>query len=98
VDNGTVALFIPILALAIPVVVIVVNGLQKFWKFRLEETRLRAGGADSSELEQLRAEVEQLRAELAEVAERLDFTERIVAQSGARGQLPGQRGEAPPAP
>lgn len=39
--DKTIALFIPILALSIPVVAIVLGGLQKIAKTRLEETRMR---------------------------------------------------------
>lgn len=89
-DSGTLALLIPIVALSIPVAAIVMSGLSKIWKMRLEETRLRAGqSAGDGEFEQLRAEVDQLKTELAEVHERLDFTERILAKNADRERLPG---------
>jgi predicted nuclease with TOPRIM domain len=74
---------IPILALSIPVVAVVMNGLQKMMRLRLEEARTRAGLVDGSagnELSALRDEVEQMRQELDEVHERLDFTERALTQ------------------
>lgn len=82
-DKQVVALLIPILALAIPVSAIVLHGLQKIARIRLEEARLRAGaGSDggSGEVAALRDEVGDLRRELGEVHERLDFAERLLGQ------------------
>jgi predicted nucleic acid-binding Zn-ribbon protein len=96
--NGTLALLIPVLALAIPVAAIVLNGLQKLWQVRLEETRLRSGVLGTTAetaIEQLRSEVDQLRGELSEVHERLDFTERLLAQKTDRERL---RDSSPPPP
>jgi len=87
VDRATLGLLIPILALSIPVAAIVLNGLQKLWKLRIEEARVRAGsvgGETEAEFEQLHAEIDQLRLELSEVQERLDFTERMVARASDR--------------
>jgi len=92
VDRHALALLIPILALSIPVLGIALHGLQKYWQVRLEEARIRAGTLGSgseAELGQLRGEVDQLRQELAEVQERLDFTERMLAKSSERDRLPG---------
>lgn len=41
----------------------------------------RTGGAASADAERFRVEVEQLRHRLAEVEERLDFTERLLAKN-----------------
>jgi len=75
--------WIPILALAVPVLAVLFNGLQKVYKLRIEETRLRStsqsSGADGA-IEELRTEVDQLRRELGEVQERLDFPERLLAK------------------
>ena len=93
-DHQTLALLIPIVALAIPITVIVFNGLQKVWRLRLEEARARAGARDgegSGELEALRAEVAQLRQEVGEVQERLDFAERVLIQNRDRQRLPDSR-------
>lgn len=93
-DRHTVVLFIPILALSIPVLGIALHGLQKYWQMRIEEARARAGigrGTDS-EIGELRAELDQVRQELAEVHERLDFTERLLAKSGEREKLPPPQG------
>jgi len=83
------ALLIPITALSIPVVAIIVGGINKRAKWRLEEAQLRMGGGiDSEELDELRADLDQVRAELGEMHERLDFTERLLTQSRDRGELP----------
>lgn len=89
-DRSTLALLIPILALSIPVAAIVLSGVQKLWKLRLEEARVRAGrGESNADFEELRAEIDQLRRELGDVHERLDFTERMLAQNRDRERLPG---------
>lgn len=82
------ALLIPIIAVSIPIVVIIVVGFNKQAKLRLEETKLRMSGIDTEELDELRADVDQVRAELGDVHERLDFTERLLAQTRDREQLP----------
>ena len=91
-DRQTLVLFIPILALSIPVLGIVMGGILKLARLRFEEAKVRAGvlpdGA-MAELEQMRGEVEQLRQELAEVHERIDFTERLLAQRREQDKLPG---------
>jgi Tfp pilus assembly protein PilO len=84
------AVLIPIFALAIPVAAIVFHGLEKVWRLRVEEARAKAeglNGAGASELADLRADVAQLRQELDDVQERLDFTERALAQSRERPRL-----------
>jgi len=91
-DKQVVALLIPILALAIPVSAIILHGLQKMARLRLEEARLRAGaGGGEGELTALRDEVGELRRELGEVQERLDFAERLLSQSRDPERLPGRR-------
>ncbi len=90
-DRHALAMLIPILALAIPVVAIVFSGLHKLAKLRLEETRIRAGalpGGAESELAALRDEVEGLRQELGEVQERVDFAERLLTRAGETERLP----------
>jgi hypothetical protein len=51
----------------------------------------RGAGGGSAELQQLRARVEQLEdvaARVQDLEERVDFTERVLAQQRERGQLP----------
>ncbi len=95
-DRQTLVLFIPILALSIPVVALVLNGLTKYWQVRIEEARIRAGSLSTSgevELEQMKAELDQVRRELGEVQERLDFTERLLARTDRErlGSPPGSQ-------
>ena len=94
--ENTVFALIPIIALAIPALAVLFNGLQKVQRLRIEEARIRGGelgtGAEA-ELRALHAEVDDLRRELGEVQERLDFTERMLARQPDRDRLPG--GPAP---
>ncbi len=86
---------IPILALCIPVLAIALNGMQKVYRLRIEEARIRAGAygeGGAAELEQLRSEVDDLRRELGEVHERLDFTERLLSRNADRDRLTGDQG------
>jgi len=56
-----------------------------------------AGGRDPGEVSELRAEVEELQRQLADVQERLDFAERVLARRDDRaGAL--QKGGAPRLP
>jgi len=85
-DAHSLALLIPIMALGL-----VLAGMQKFARFRLEETRLRMEGLDGSsreELNALRGEVDDLRRELGEAHERLDLPS---------GCWPGRRSATAPA-
>jgi hypothetical protein len=82
--------FIPILALSIPVTAIVFSGMAKVLRLRIEEARIRHGAdGGGEEVEALRDEVEQLRDELADIQERLDFTERLLIQKGASTEIGG---------
>jgi uncharacterized membrane protein YfbV (UPF0208 family) len=78
-------LYIPILALAIPVLAILFGGLVKLQKARSQGG---LGPEVLDQLEELREELQQVRGELAEVQERLDFTERLLARQ-ERKDLPG---------
>ena len=88
-DKNTLALLIPILALAIPVTAIVFRSLIKLQQLRIEEARLHAGAGDQPAIAAIGDEVAHLRQELTEVQERLDFTERMLAQSRETPRLPG---------
>lgn len=54
-NKQVLALLIPILALCIPVAAIVLNGLQKLARLRLEEARVRAGAVDQGSQAELAA-------------------------------------------
>lgn len=57
--------------------------------------RVRGGGRvvgdGAGDQQEVLAAVDQLRQEVAELAERVDFTERLIAQSRAEQQLPPPR-------
>ncbi len=56
------------------------------------EAKMReSGGGTIGETEQLRSEVDELRGQLAEVQERLDFTERMLARTREAERLPPVR-------
>lgn len=86
-DKQILALLIPILALSIPVSAIVLGGLVKIRRLRLEEEKLRLGAGGGGN-DQLAAELAQFRQELDEVHERLDFTERLLTQAKEASRLP----------
>lgn len=87
------ALLIPILALAIPVAAVILNGMHKMAKLRLEEARIRMGaGGESAELQALRSEVDAMRGELNELQERVDFAERMLANPARRDDAPSSTG------
>lgn len=91
-DRQTIALLIPITAMLIPIAAIVMGGMHKLARLRIEEARTRAGALPDgalAELDQVRGEMDQLRHELAEVQERLDFAERLLAQRREQDRLPG---------
>lgn len=92
-DKQVIALLIPILALAIPIAGIILYGLGKIARLRLEEARLRAGALDKEtegEIAALREEVGELRGELGDVHERLDFAERLLSRARELERLPGR--------
>jgi hypothetical protein len=80
IDRHVLALFIPIIALGIPAAAIVMNGLQKVWRLRIEEARLRFEGEGSGEVQRLREDLDAVRRELSELNERVDFAERLLAR------------------
>ena len=87
-DKQSLALLIPIIALSIPVLGLVFAGFQRYAKLRLEETRLKMqGGNSSQDMEALRSEMDDLRRELGEVQERLDFAERLLARPEVRDRV-----------
>ena len=82
------AVFIPIVALCIPVAGIIFHGLEKVARLRVEEAKVKAAQLDGpsvAELAALRDEMGDVRRELAEVQERLDFAERLLTSGRAQG-------------
>jgi hypothetical protein len=76
-NNGLFVL-IPIMFLGIAVTGIIATTFLKMQKLRLEEAQLRAG--DVGDLNDLARKVSDLQDELADVQERLEFAERMLAQ------------------
>ena len=56
-----------------------------------EARALEGAGRDTAEMEALHGDVADLRRELDEVQNRLDFTERMLAQARDKGLLGGSR-------
>jgi hypothetical protein len=84
--NPDFGVFVPIIALSIPLAGIIFHGLQKVARLRIEEARVRGGALDgrsAAELTALREEMGDVRRELAEVQERLDFAERLLTTGRA---------------
>jgi len=78
-DKQSLAVMIPIVALLIPIAAIVISGMVRIQKAKLEEAKLRSGDPGVlAEVDDLRNELHQVRTELAEVQERLDFAERLL--------------------
>jgi hypothetical protein len=75
------------IALSIPVVAIIMGGLVKI-SSNMKAPRPAPGNPElDSRVESLEQEMTAVRQELAEAQERLDFTERLLAQSREAGQL-----------
>lgn len=86
-DKQTLAIFIPIIALSIPVVAIVMSNLSKMAKFKAEAQRGDLPGEVEARMAAIEDDVHALRRELGETQERLDFTERLLAQRSEPKQL-----------
>ncbi len=98
-DQGAIALLIPVLALSIPVLAIVSGALKKHWELRIEEARIRAGsleGGSAADLDQVRSELDDVRRELSELQERVDFSERLLAQKAITDRGPSGAEKLPP--
>jgi len=82
-DKEMMVLLIPILGIATGIIAIMVGGVLKLAKLKLEKERLQVQGGDvpnAQEVIALRAEVDTMRGELNELQERVDFTERLLAR------------------
>ncbi len=86
-DRQSLALLIPIIALSIPVVAIVINGLVKVARYRAMGSGAEGGGELGGRVDALEQEVDILRNELADTQERLDFAERMLAQGEQQRRL-----------
>ena len=90
-DAGAIAVFIPIIAVGgFFAWMISLSPVGKAYAERLRHGTQPGGREDRADREEVLEAVESLRREVAELAERVDFTERLLArQSGAeRGTTP----------
>ena len=87
--EGTLALLIPIVAITgFFAWMISLSPLGKALAERVRHGAVPAGGAGSEETQaELLENVEQLRREVAELAERVDFTERLLGQQRGAEQI-----------
>lgn len=76
---------VPIVFLGIAVTGIISTVIIKLQRMKLEEARLRSGSAGDEELAH---QVAVLQQEMAELQERVDFTERLLAQVKDAPALP----------
>jgi len=83
--NGLFVL-LPIMFLGLGVSAIISSSILKMQRLRLEEAKLRAG--NPADLEEVVHQVSELQQEMAELQERVDFTERMLAQARETAQLP----------
>lgn len=77
------------LALLIPIVAIIAGTVIKLSRMKLESQNPGLGPEALARLEALEGEVDHLRRELSETQERVDFTERLLAQATEGGRALG---------
>lgn len=82
--NGIFVL-VPIMVMGVAVAGIVSASIIKLQRLRLEEARLHSGDPDQAHLVH---QVAALQNEVAEIQERLEFAERLLAQGRERPSLP----------
>ncbi len=86
-DPGVIAVFIPIVAVGgFFAWMISLSPLGKAYAERMRHATKRAD--EAGDPEELRSTVEELRREVAELAERVDFTERLLAKQQPAEKLP----------
>jgi hypothetical protein len=89
-DPGVIAVFIPIVAVGgFFAWMISLSPVGKAYAERMRQATKREG--EGGDAEELRATVEDLRREVAELAERVDFTERLLAKQQGVEKLPPGR-------
>lgn len=90
-DPGAIAVFIPIIAVGgFFAWMISLSPLGKALAERLRHGPVPPGGTTAGQ-EELAEGVEQLRREVAELAERVDFTERLLGQQRGGDRISGPR-------
>ncbi len=83
--NG-VFVMISITVLSIGVTGIIASSILKMQRMRLEEAKLRSG--DPADVSELAEQVSALQHDMAELQERVDFAERMLAQAREAPALP----------
>jgi hypothetical protein len=92
-NPGMIGVFIPIIAIGgFFAWMISISPLGRALAERLRHGPVPPGGGTAADQEELVERVEQLRREVAELAERVDFTERLLGQQRASEQLGKPRG------
>ena len=80
-DKQVIVLLIPILALSIPVLAIIASTVVKIARLKAQSQATLSPEVEHR-IAVLEEDVGSLRQELSETQERLDFTERLLAQKG----------------
>lgn len=78
-DAGDLAMFIPIISVAGFFAWMIALAISKAY---MEKLRIQSRGLDGAGQEDVLTALEQVRREVAELAERVDFTERLLAKPG----------------
>lgn len=88
-DPGVVGVFIPIIAVGgFFSWMISLSPMGKALAERLRHGATPRSAEDQAEREELHTTIDELRREVAELAERVDFTERLLAQKQGAEKLP----------
>lgn len=87
--NGLFVL-VPVMLMGIAVTGIISSVILKMQRMKLEEAKLRAG--DGEDTAALAHQVAVLQGEMAELQERVEFAERMLAQVRERPALPPEAG------
>ena len=82
--------FMAMLGFLALIAIVVVGPIGRAFADRLRG-RQRDAALDSGEVEALRDELYAIRQQVAELAERQDFTERLLAKAREQGQLPAPK-------
>ncbi|MBK6423051.1 MAG: hypothetical protein IPI38_09390 [Gemmatimonadetes bacterium] len=83
--NGLFVL-VPVMLMGVAVTGIISSVILKLQRMKLEEAKLRSG--DGEETAALAHQVAVLQGEMAELQERVEFAERMLAQARERPELP----------
>ena len=83
------------LALLIPIVAIIAGTVVKLSRMKLESNNPAVGHDALARIEALEGELDGLRRELSETQERVDFTERLLAQAAEGRSLGPDRNPRP---